>query len=143
MLNQWSQYQIPPFMLSTHLVPTQPLKRIACTDNRAFDMICSGAVQKSFKMREIVEIEIEMETDLNKVSVRLLYHLTRSGCSDFSAAQKGRHRFRSIRPTSSSQRPTNHAPTLLPQSSMADRSDTLKNQVPPTVAQNSQKYIEM
>ena len=51
-------------------------------------------------MKEIVEIEMEMERDLNKVSVRLLYHWTRSGCSDFStAAQKGRDRFRSIRPT--------------------------------------------
>ena len=32
-------------------------------------------------MKEIVEIE--MERDLNKVSVWLLYHWTRSGCSDF------------------------------------------------------------
>ena len=62
-------------------------------------------------MKEVVEIEIEMERDLNKVSVRLLYHLTRSGCSDFStAAQKGRDRFRSIRPTP----PSCPSPTCLP-----------------------------
>ena len=63
-------------------------------------------------MKEVVEIEIEMERDLNKVSVRLLYHLTRSGCSDFStAAQKGRDRFRSIRPTPPSCPPPPCLPT--------------------------------
>ena len=38
-------------------------------------------------------------------TIRSLYHLTRSSCSDFSTALKGRHRFRSIRHLSSTHPP--------------------------------------
>ena len=30
----------------TYLTQPQPLERIVCTDNRTFDMICSGALPK-------------------------------------------------------------------------------------------------
>ena len=90
-------------------------------------------------MKEVVEIEIEMEKDLNKVSVRLLYHLTRSGCSDFSTAQKGRHRFRSIRPTPLPPPPNTLAPPIFNGRQVRH----LQESIPLKVAENICRNIEM
>ena len=51
MLNRWSRYHILPSIYAfyptrTYLTQPQPLERIVGTDNRAFNMICSGALQK-------------------------------------------------------------------------------------------------